>query len=127
MLNISGVIFLITLLALTLNPIQCQQQDNIVQSQNPCDFKATCNECIQARGCSWCSDPGSANKPRCYLPSDKTGINESCAEEFIYNPDNEVRLISFKKLSKATASSGITQVHPQHISLALRLGKFAIK
>lgn len=103
MRNISNILFLITLLALTLtlSPSHGQEQNNgDFQLQRACNIKTTCHECIQTRGCAWCLDPNFGDKPRCILPTYKTPLNEGCSEEYQYKPANEFHALISKTLTR---------------------------
>lgn len=74
--------------------------------QNPCISQNTCRECIQTKGCAWClqppSDQNSNEQPRCFQPS--LSDRDICPEEFTWNPDNEVRIVIERALSRSSGA-----------------------
>lgn len=130
-----------------LSVTTAQQSEKL--TQNPCAVKQTCHECIQTPTCAWCYQPDYGEKKRCFQPNINTDLLLHCAEEYIYNPDNEFKSILQKKLQKAsysatstsssvsTASSSSSssssgqasahqeavQISPQHVSLKLRINE----
>lgn len=118
--------------------------------QNPCGSKTSCHECIQTRKCSWCLAPEFGDRARCFL-SELTST-ATCAEEYVFNPDNTESIPPEynKELSRAeggsmsgsgssggsghfgssgsSGSSGsygesIVQIAPQRVDLKLRMSK----
>lgn len=105
-------------------------------STDSCSNQNTCHECIQSKGCVWCSKPsldqGSSDEARCF--SNQASID--CESKHVVNPQNEVQVISEKPLTKTdgvklrTGETGdersvedIIQITPQKLSLKLRLSK----
>lgn len=109
MLSVISASCLITLLALMISPIQCQQNDLFqLPLQNPCAIKTTCRECIQTSGCAWCLNPDFGDKTRCFHPS-STSLSTGCGEQYTWNPDNEQRVVIGQQLTRtggAVSSAG---------------------
>lgn len=85
-----------------LKTVLLQTPEQLV-AQNPCISKGTCHECVQTPSCAWCFDPKRpSERPRCFQPAYDTNPNqEQCPEEFTYNPDNVMSIVSNMALSKA--------------------------
>ncbi|XP_059478027.1 integrin beta-PS isoform X2 [Neocloeon triangulifer] len=94
--------------------------------QNPCVSKQTCGDCIQTPTCAWCSQPNfgnGTNVKRCFQPEGSDRSKFQCKREFIVNPDNVYTVLMSKELSKAKEGSESVQVHPQRVSLKLRIAE----
>lgn len=91
-----------------------------IKGQDPCSNQHTCNECIQTKGCSWCSDPNLNDVSRCV-----SSYLNRCTKTFVENPKNEAKMIMNINLTKGKAQNGkkIVQVQPQQMSLKLRVSK----
>ncbi|XP_014241511.1 integrin beta-PS isoform X2 [Cimex lectularius] len=136
------------LLGLYLGTVSCQQSAKL--QQNPCSFKATCHECIQTPTCAWCWQPNlPESQSRCFQPNLNTGDQLlQCAEEYIWNPDNEYTIQRAEKLTKVSesghsyqenweqsssqgqsfghghgAQNDIVQISPQEARLKLRINE----
>ncbi|XP_030754778.1 integrin beta-PS isoform X1 [Sitophilus oryzae] len=80
-------------------------------AQNPCTSKSTCQECIQTPSCAWCYDPEFSGSARCFQPSFPIAPKDQCKEEFVFNPDNTMSVISNLELSKAHSKAGSGGYH----------------
>ncbi|XP_063706360.1 integrin beta-PS-like [Culicoides brevitarsis] len=91
-------------------------------AEQSCSNLNTCNECIQAKGCSWClkPTPSSDNQPKCFP---KSSVTRFCANESIEDPPNTVKVTKNLPLTRNAARQGdkIVQVYPQGMKLTLRL------
>lgn len=126
---ILSLIFCLTLfIQLTLN--QSPQPDS-------CSNQNTCHECIQSKGCAWCSKPSldqSVNEgPRCFSSGLISTGGYECESKFLVNPKNEQTVLENKPLTKFgepklrtenTNGQKIVQISPQRIGLKLRLSMF---
>ncbi|XP_044271772.1 integrin beta-PS isoform X2 [Tribolium madens] len=88
-------------------------QGQILQqfTQNPCDSRSTCHECIATPSCAWCYDTVNINTTkRCFQPSYPLPPLDKCDPSKIYNPDNEMIIVSNRALSSRTEAEGGTLV-----------------
>ncbi|XP_019867658.2 integrin beta-PS isoform X2 [Aethina tumida] len=98
--SITRTVFLLTALT-TIVIAQISQPQ-----QNPCTSKLTCHDCIQTPSCAWCYAPNIKESPRCFQPNSPIPPKEECPEEFIYNPDNLMSIVTNYELSKAHSKGG---------------------
>ncbi|XP_076250227.1 position-specific antigen beta subunit myospheroid isoform X1 [Rhynchophorus ferrugineus] len=70
-------------------------------AQNPCTSKSTCQDCIQTPSCAWCYDPEFGGNTRCFQPAFPITPKEQCRDDYVFNPDNVMTVVSNLQLSKA--------------------------
>jgi integrin beta 1 len=76
-------------------------------TQNPCTSRSTCHECIATPSCAWCYDTVNVNTTkRCFQPSYPLPALDQCDPRKIYNPDNEMFIISNTALSSRVDAEG---------------------
>ncbi|XP_036320203.1 integrin beta-PS-like [Rhagoletis pomonella] len=105
-----------------------------VVTQNACNNKNRCHECIQMPNCAWCEQPN-YTQDRCfdYL------LESNCPNESVFYPQESSKFISNRPLTSGKSvqtaksvnsvkydSQEIVQLRPQHISLQLRANQIHI-
>ncbi|XP_044753352.1 integrin beta-PS isoform X2 [Coccinella septempunctata] len=80
-----------------------------LSAQNPCISKPNCHECIQTPSCAWCFDPNrESDRARCFQPAYDINPNqEQCPEEFTFNPNSIMSLVSNMALTKAHGKAAV--------------------
>lgn len=125
MLSVISISCLVTLLALTISPIQCEQSDLYqLPLQNPCVVKTSCRECIQTKACVWCMNPDFADKPKCFHPS-SVSLYSSCGEQYIWDPDNAERIVIGRGLTRASSAMSSSSSGGGYVSGAYGSSSFS--
>lgn len=100
-------VYLCTVVLLLGINSQLGQSASYENTASSCASKLTCRDCIQTKSCSWCLSLDYGDKPRCFLPSHANKSINTCAEEDIWNPDNEQRLIIAEELTRGGMAQSI--------------------
>lgn len=79
----------------------------ILQDINPCLGKLSCHDCIQTKGCAFCSEEGDfSDRSRCFKPELHTTNERKCHENYTINPDTEIKIEINNELTRHHISSG---------------------